>query len=189
MLVLVTGGAASGKSEYAEDLAERLSEKSGGERTYMAAMRPGGEEAAARIRKHRKAREGKGFQTLELFGAEGEASKGLLEECIPLCGKTVLLEDLSNLLANLMFSGEGEPGEIVAGIRAFLTELRRSTEHLVVVTNEIFSDGVIYDEMTESFRRCLALLNRVLSAEADVVTEVVVGIPLIRKGTVPKIFD
>ena len=52
---------------------------------------------------------------------------------------------------------------------------------LVVVTNEIFSDGVRYDEETEAFRKDLAILNRAIASRADAVYEVVAGIPLIMK--------
>ena len=52
---------------------------------------------------------------------------------------------------------------------------------LVVVTNEIFSDGVLYDEETEAFRKDLAILNRAIASRADAVYEVVAGIPLIMK--------
>ena len=53
MIFLVTGGAASGKSEYAEKLACRLSAIDGGPLIYLATMQPAGDpETAARIRRH-----------------------------------------------------------------------------------------------------------------------------------------
>ena len=55
------GGSACGKSGWAEDLACRL----GGPLIYLATMEPWGQEGAERIARHRKARVGKGFSTLE----------------------------------------------------------------------------------------------------------------------------
>ncbi len=62
MLILVTGGAASGKSAYAEALFKRLSGSA--PRFYVATMRPFGAEAAARIERHRKQRAALGARTL-----------------------------------------------------------------------------------------------------------------------------
>ena len=63
MRALLTGGASCGKSAVAEDLCMGL----GGSLVYLAAMRPFGEEGAARVRKHRAQRAGKGFQTVECY--------------------------------------------------------------------------------------------------------------------------
>ena len=64
MMHLVTGASASGKSAYAEDL---LVPAKSAEKYYIATMRPWGAEGAARVKKHRAMREGKGFQTIEAF--------------------------------------------------------------------------------------------------------------------------
>ena len=63
MLTLVTGGAASGKSEYAE----RLAAACDGPRVYIATMRPLDKESVARIEKHRAARADRRFSTIELY--------------------------------------------------------------------------------------------------------------------------
>ena len=94
----------------------------------------------------------------------------------------VLLEDLSNLLANEMFHPKG--GGIDA-VRAGIIVLKNRCENLTVVTNELFSDGGRYDGMTELYLRNLAMLNRELAREADLVTEVVCGLPNVLKGNLP----
>ncbi len=63
MLTLIIGGAASGKSEFGENLVLSLP----GQRVYTATMEPWDDECLARIRKHRRQREGKGFLTLERY--------------------------------------------------------------------------------------------------------------------------
>lgn len=53
---------------------------------------------------------------------------------------------------------------------------------VVIVTNELFSDGVCYDEGTEEYLRLLGRLNQAIAARADYVYEVVAGIALCLKG-------
>ena len=170
MMILVIGGAASGKSEYAENLLCRLSGDA--PKIYVAAMEPRGAEAAARIAKHRRARAGKGFTTLERF-------TNLSGLRVP-DGSAVLLEDLGNLCANEMFSpcGSRDGAEILRGLEA----LRGQCAHVVIVSNEIFSGGAAYPAGTLRYLRTLARLHREIAATADGVCEVVCGIPVYHKG-------
>ena len=62
-MLLVCGGAASGKSAYAESMLCRLSGDA--PRIYLATMMPFGDEAASRIARHREQRAGAGFETRE----------------------------------------------------------------------------------------------------------------------------
>ena len=91
------GGAASGKSRYAEDLLCALSGE--GPRIYLATMEAMDEESRARVRRHRALRQNKGFSTLE-------CPRDLGGLTIPV-GSSVLLEDLGNLWANELFSPSG----------------------------------------------------------------------------------
>ena len=65
MMILVLGGSASGKSEYAENVAAALGE--GGKKLYLATMRPFGREAGRRIERHRRMRKGKGFESADRY--------------------------------------------------------------------------------------------------------------------------
>lgn len=169
MLVLVSGGAASGKSEFAESLMTARP----GPRLYVATMRLWDKECEARAEKHRRMRAGKGFATLErpedLAGAD-----------LPR-GHAVLLEDLSNLCANEFFGPPGRAGAEERVARG-LEQLARREELSVVVTNELFSDGVHYDGDTGAYLETLARLNRRAAALAAQVYEVVCGIPVCWKG-------
>ena len=162
MLTLVIGGNASGKSEYAERHMMEL----GGPRVYIATMEPFGEEAQARIEKHRAARKDRGFETIECY-------TGLRNVQLPR-GSNVLLEDLGNLVANELFSGNGHGAVAVKEGIDFLLE--RCT-HLTVVTNEVFSGGAGYSRETLRYMRELAEINRYLAGKADLVVEVFCGIP------------
>ena len=170
MLILVSGGSASGKSRYAEDL---ITDYPAGPRIYVATMRAWDPEGKQRVARHRAMRAGKGFATVE-------QPEALASAPIP-PGAAVLLEDLSNLTANEWFGPEGREGafeRVLDGVR----HLAARAALTVVVTNELFSDGVNYDTETADYLACLARLNRAVAAEAQQVCEVVCGIPVIWKG-------
>lgn len=158
MIALVTGGASSGKSACAESLALALP----GPHVYAATMRHGDAETESRIARHREQRAGKGFETLELAGADRDAA-------IPRHA-TVLVEDLGNLVLN--------------GLESTLDDLL-ACDSAVVVTNEIGCDGGIYDDFTRDYIEKLGALSCQIAARADLVVEVVTGIPYAVKGELP----
>ena len=168
MFTLIIGGSGSGKSEYAEQWVTSRP----GRRIYIAAMQPWDEECLARIAKHRRARAGRGFETVERYTDLG----GLT---VP-AGSNVLLECLSNLTANEMYAPEGRGADAVTeGVLRLLPQCG----DLTVVTNEVFSGGSCYADDTLRYLRALARINRELAAAADCVVEVVCGCPVFWKGS------
>lgn len=172
MTYLVIGGSASGKSTFAESIVSRLP----GPRYYIATMEPWDEECRARIEKHRRQRAGLGFETVEHYG-------DLRSLTLPQRG-TVLLECMGNLTANVLF-GSQKAEDPFPAVQQGLESLIDQCGHLIVVTNEVFSDGRIYDDSTMAYLDLLAALNRHMAARFDHVFEVVCGIPLCRKGELP----
>ena len=160
MFSIVTGGSASGKSEYAENIVPNT-----GSRVYLATMEPFGAEAETRIARHRKLREGKGFETIEC----PVNIERVLEACRD---KDVLLEDLPNLVANEMFSSHAHS---TAGIAEQILDLAHISESLICVTGILTADGRKYDESTMKYLKELAAIERTLAAHADRVIEVVCG--------------
>ena len=171
MLILVTGGSGSGKSAFAESVVMGLKTRPN---LYIATMYPFDEECHRRIARHRLMRRDKGFETLECY-------TGLKDAKIPSSGRT-LLECMSNLLANEQFELGGTDEEILDRIQQGIQNLKEQTEDLIIVTNEIFSDGCRYDAETVRYIRLLGNLNIRMAEEADAVTEVVYGISIRRKG-------
>ena len=167
MLILVSGGSGSGKSEFAESLvvSSGLSE-----RIYLATMQVWDEEGTRRVARHRAMRAGKGFSTLE-------CPTGLDRLEVPQ-HSAVLLEDLSNLSANEYFAPDGGGKAAFERVLAGVEQAAARAELVVVVTNELFSDGVRYDPETAAYLELLASLNRAIAAQADQVYEVVCGIPV-----------
>ena len=172
MLILVTGGSASGKSAFAESLCLSCSP-----RFYLACMQPFGPEGEARIRRHRALRKDKGFCTVERYS-------DLVSLSLPARG-CVLLEDVVNLAANEMFSSEPPRDPFDAVLRG-VDAISAQCDRLVVVTDEIGCDGTVYDPATTAYLAALGAINRALSARADTVIETVAGIPILLKGAFPE---
>lgn len=167
MFTLVIGGSASGKSEYAEHQVLALP----GRRIYIATMRPWDDECLARIAKHQAARADRGFCTVERYA-------DLAGLTIPR-GSNVLLECLSNLAANELYSPDGGGSEaVLRGVDTLLSQCG----HLTIVTNEVFSGGADYEGDTLRYLSELARINRTLAQRADRVVEVVCGLPNVLKG-------
>ena len=166
MLTLVLGGAASGKSEYAESLVL----KTVGPRYYLATMQVWDAECAARVEKHRRMRAAKHFETVE-------CPLHLETVRLPARG-TVLLEDLGNLAANELYDPAGAGENAAAAILAGLDSLAAQCKNLIVVSNEVFSGGADYAGDTDRYLKALARVNNAFAARADAVVRVVCGIPV-----------
>lgn len=172
MLVLVTGGSGSGKSEFAENTAVKM----GGSLTYIAAMKPYDDECIRRIERHRAMREGKGFNTIECYtGIKNLNIRG-----------TALLECMSNLTANEMYSENGSGDRAVDEILSGVEHLAACCDNLIIVTNEIASDGIDYDGDTKTYMRNLGRINCEIAKNADVVYEVACGVPFRLKQNVKR---
>lgn len=172
MLILVTGGSGSGKSEFAENLAVSFQKKP---LIYIATMIPFDEETKRKISRHQSMRESKEFTTMECF-TDLDCLSGMEHS-------VVLLECLSNLLANEMYKNEEAKDHPVEKVMKGIMNVKSQAEHMVVVSNEVFSDGVSYDRETTQYIKCLGNINKKLAEIADQVIEVVYSIPIYYKGT------
>ena len=154
------GGAASGKSRYAEDLLCALSGE--GPRIYLATMEAMDEESRARVRRHRAPRDLGGLT-------------------IPV-GSSVLLEDLGNLWANELFSPSGfDPDGALLRTAEGLERLSVQAQNLVVVSADVFGEEVPCSPETAVYLDGLASLHRLAAGRCGRVIEVVCGLPVIWK--------
>lgn len=193
MLHIVYGGSASGKSSYAESFAMSLQGE--GRLLYIATMYPYkwntteiDPETMQRIERHRAMRADKGFDTVECYRH--------VEHIVAKRQDVLLLECMSNLLANEMYlEPDSNAGSDMAEtmspvsnkIVQALIDLSTRVQELVIVTNDVFSDGgsLTYDESTRDYVKNLAEINCALAKQAATVTEVVCGIPVIVKKNHP----
>ncbi len=177
MVIFVTGGSASGKSEYAEQLAVNLkeeAERNTGEvkpkLVYAATMEPVDSESCKRISRHRAMRAGKQFETREQYTH--------LEELAADRNEILLLECLSNLMANEMFSPGGREEQAAEEVQKGIVHLAERCLHLVIVGNNVFEDGMAYEAETLNYLRETAKVHQFLGTYADQVVEVICGIPV-----------
>jgi len=206
MLHIVYGGSASGKSSYAESFAMSLQGE--GRLLYIATMYPYkwntteiDPETMQRIERHRAMRADKGFDTVECYRH--------VEHIVAKRQDVLLLECMSNLLANEMYleqdSDDGGLAETMSEVEKTgvgmsetlspvskkivqaLVNLSTRVQELVIVTNDVFSDGgsLTYDESTREYVKNLAEINCALARVAETVTEVVCGFPVIVKKNHP----
>lgn len=175
MLIYVYGGSGSGKSAYAEQLIVNSGEIM---RYYVATMEPFGEEGRRRIARHRALRAGKGFLTVEC---------PVRLEQLAISGRgAVLVEDLSNLLANEIWSVQGrgwaDADVLPETIAKACRQLSRQHALTVVVGNDVYRDGDACTAEMERYIDLLAQCQQCICTSADEVIEVVCGIPLVQKG-------
>ena len=205
MITLITGGSGSGKSAYAEKyICHASKEKECKEKYYIATMQVFDAEGQRKIDRHRRLRAGKGFITIEQpRDIQDAVSKLQSENCLK-TGRLALLECMSNLVANEMFPpvdasdtkearGKKEALDEPDNMRDYdntlislvskkvlkeVSILSENVAELVIVTNNVFEDGVCYDESTMNYIKAMGAVNRGLAAMAESVVEVVAGIPV-----------
>lgn len=172
MTTLITGGSKCGKSHIAEKLLSLTRSR----KIYVATMQPYGCEAQEIIKRHLQKRSGKGFDTIEKYTDIHEIS--LPANC------AVLLECVGNLCANEMFRDRiitYPSAKIINGIAS----LAKKTEDMIIVTNQVGSDGIAYEKGTADYISEMGAINSGIASFADNVIECVYGIPVMLKGELP----
>ncbi len=176
--VLIIGGAGSGKSRFAQELAPRL----GDAVLFVATAEAGDEEMRQRIERHKKARSA-AWRTLEATSHLGIQ----IEQKI--AGAQVVIVDCVTLLVNNIFSQySDQAGEqinaplIEQGVMAEVGELIECTSRLdasfIIVSNEVGQGLVPANRMGRLYRDLLAKANQMLAQVADEVYLMVAGLPL-----------
>ena len=167
-LSLILGGAASGKSAYAEGLVRRAP----GARVYIATAEGFDDEMRAKIAAHRAAREQDGWRTVEAPLDLTAALAGITADDV------VLLDCATLWLSNVMLAGRDWWDEAAALIAA----LGSCPAPVVVVSNETGQGVVPENKLAREFRAAQGGLNQQLAAEAGFVAVVMAGLPLVLKG-------
>ena len=177
MITVVIGGSGSGKSDYAEALLDDFS----GQKYYVATMQIYDDEMRRKVERHRMRRSNKGFETIEQHKDIAEVIP-VIAEADRSGMKAVLIECISNLVANEMFADNVDNKTDTADkILSEIKQVAEVVDELVIVTNNVAEDGIDYDSTTLEYIRTISDVNIGLSQMADKVVEVVVGIPIIVK--------
>ena len=174
---LIIGGARSGKSHFAQELAL----KSGGAVLFVATAEAGDEEMKQRIEEHRKARP-RTWKTLEVTNNVGYQITQNIGKA------TTVIIDCITLLINNIFQQHGKKldtatteKEVMNEIGVLLNCIERVNGSFIIVTNEVGLGLVPADRLSRLYRDLLGKANQVLAQHADEVYLMVAGIPIIIK--------
>ncbi|MFT5067685.1 MAG: adenosylcobinamide kinase/adenosylcobinamide-phosphate guanylyltransferase [Yoonia sp.] len=167
-LTLVLGGAASGKSSYAE----MLCVQSDLTKIYIATAQVFDDEMAVKIAKHLDQR-GMGWTTIEAPLDVASALKAATKN-------DVVLVDCATLwLTNVILGNH----DLDTQTQLLLTALTSCAAPVVIVSNEV-GHGIVPDNaLSRRFRNAQGQLNQTIAARADTVVAVMAGLPLALKGT------
>jgi len=178
-ITLITGGARSGKSRLAQEMAG----KAGGPVLFVATAEAGDEEMKRRIEAHRKARPS-GWATLEVTTHIGNQIARNIGRA-----RTVII-DCITLLINNVFQQHDEKADaallekaVIAEIKELLDCIDRFDAHFIIVTNEVGLGIIPADRVSRLYRDLLGKANQMLAEHADEVYLMVAGIPLVVKKT------
>ncbi|MBW2659498.1 MAG: bifunctional adenosylcobinamide kinase/adenosylcobinamide-phosphate guanylyltransferase [Deltaproteobacteria bacterium] len=174
-LILVTGGARSGKSSYALATAEDLSEK----RLFVATCPHLDEEMSLRVERHKRERQNRGWQTVEeptdlahVFAEDAGSFDVVLIDCI-------------TLWVNNILYGSGEDNVDDYMIRdlcsLWLDSAANFTGVVICVTNEVGMGVVPENRLARKYRDLVGTCNQLLGEKADEVILVSCGLPLFLK--------
>ncbi len=176
-LTLILGGARSGKSSYAQSLAE----ETGKSVTFVATAQALDEEMSARIQKHRAERPAH-WETLEApldiaSHAQQIKSDVVILDCITLLANNLLMRFVKDDLvdeAPFMQAVQKEVNELIRSIR-------EQNQGWLIISNEVGLGLVPAYQMGRVYRDVLGWANQCLAREADQVIFMVAGIPTIIK--------
>jgi adenosylcobinamide kinase / adenosylcobinamide-phosphate guanylyltransferase len=176
-IIMITGGSRSGKSSYAQQKAEEI----GSPLLYIATCPVIDAEMEDRIRRHREAREAKGWETIE---EAIDLAEVLLQNGE---GKTVLIDCLTLWVNNLMYEAQkrGEPfteEHIVVHCRDLIRACQKISGMVIIVTNEVGMGIVPDNETARRYRDIAGRCNQEIAKAASEVALLVSGIPLILKN-------
>lgn len=172
-IVLITGGCRSGKSGYAQKMAESLPPA----RVYVATSPVTDDEMRRRIEQHRQARHNRGWETIEeqldltgVFRRNAE-SNVLLVDCVTLW------------VNNLMYRAEQESRQVTEAdveeqCGEMLDAARACCGTVIFVTNEVGFGVVPENALARRYRDLVGRANQIIAEQADAVTLVCCGIPM-----------
>ncbi len=169
-MTLVLGGAASGKSAFAEGLAKG----SGRKRIYLATAEIHDNEMRAKVYKHREMR-GQGWKTVEAPRDVGPALTNAPGDHV------VLLDCATMWLSNHLIA----KSDLAMAEAELMTALRMTAAAVIIVSNEVGQSVVPENALARSFREAQGALNQRLATQAGLVVNVIAGLPQVLKGELP----
>lgn len=183
-LIFISGGVRSGKSSFAERLAAKIANQTGGRLHYIAAGQSSDSEMKERIARHQKDRSESGldWKTWE----QPRELQRISETFTP--NDIVLLDCLTTLLNNEFFTVDDQWKEaffqeqILCSIIEGIEQIAQKSLVLIVVSNEILNEPISSNELVFIYGRLLGRLHQHMAAIANQAYLVEAGIPIRMKG-------
>ena len=180
-IVLVTGGARSGKSSFAENLAKKIN----GDILYIATAIAFDEEMKLRIKKHKADRPEEwhtheGYKNLdETVLNKGAHVKGILIDCVTIMVTNLMFDSIGLENDNPMTADfEIAEATIKAEVERLIAALKASAADTILVTNEVGMGIVPENKLTRAYRDIAGRINRQIAQSSNEVYLVVCGIPM-----------
>ena len=167
-VILITGGARSGKSSYAERLALAMAEHP----VYMATARIWDDEFRERVRRHQQSR---GPEWINL-----EEEKFLSKNNVD--GKVVLIDCVTLWCTNFFFDMNSDVDSVLAEVKSEFDKFTGQDATYIFVTNEIGMGATSDNELQRKFTDLQGWVNQYIASKADEVVLMVSGIPVKVKG-------
>ena len=175
-MTFILGGARSGKSRFAQELAAKLGKRV----LFVATAEPLDDEMSARIKAHKRSRSPT-WRTLEAPTNVAKAMGGKIGDA-----EVVIVDCLTLLVSNLMVTDDIDAETLEKRVTAELKELvafMRTTEaHFIIVSNEVGLGLVSPYPAGRVYRDALGMANQMLARHADEVYFMVAGIAIALKG-------
>lgn len=172
MIIFITGGVRSGKSDFAQ----RLAEQRQGPRLYLATAQELDDEMKGRIQNH-KIKRGDRWDTLEEPLHIGRALQSVKNDY-----ETVLLDCLTLWMSNILCQGSAGESMLSDVTDAFVKSLDSFFKTLIVVSNEVGMGIVPDNSLARTYRDQLGYVNQRMAERANEVYLLVSGIPMKIKG-------
>lgn len=169
MIILITGGARSGKSRYAQQLALSMTDRP----VYVATARKWGGDFDDRIRRHQSDRSD-AWTTIE---AEEEVSAAPIE------GRVAVIDCITLWLTNFFIKHKNDIDKSLASFTAEIDRLHAMSGTFIIVTNEIGMGVHAETETGRKFTDLQGWANQYTAAKAEKAVFMVSGLPLILKQT------
>src|SRR5699024_7735910 len=178
-IVFISGGARSGKSTFAEQLAQRYQ----GDLHYIATARATDEEMDVRIQRHQQERQcgERPWTTWE----RPVDIHSLAHKFHPL--DIVLIDCMTILVANELFRHEGanqsEPSSSrgILSIKKGIEVIARKVQLLIIVSNEVLYDGVSNDAVVHTYQQTIGRLHQEIVKRSRYAYTVEAGVPILMK--------
>lgn len=177
-IILLLGGARSGKSNYAQELAKTMAEKV----LFVATAEAGDDDMQHRIENHKLKRPA-AWRTLEVTTGISKAIENNIEN-----EQLVIIDCITLLIGNLFGLHDEKTfdtikdsvleKEVVAEIEILLKFLQKTTTSFVIISNDVGLGIVPHNRMGRLYRDLLGRANQMLAQQADEVYFMIAGIPL-----------